>query len=87
MGLNEGIVDSHDIDVAVLNGIAEDDATNTTEAVDSHLCRGHDALWLLYRRSAEVVVGYERDDGRGEKRARGDEGSLTKMDLEKQEEN
>jgi hypothetical protein len=41
----------------VLDGIAEDDATNTTEAVDSHLCRGHDALWLLYRRSAEVVVG------------------------------
>jgi hypothetical protein len=37
VGLNEGVVDSNDLDVAVLDGVAEDDTSNTTEAVDADL--------------------------------------------------
>ncbi len=40
--VNERIIDSYDVDVVVLNGISEDDASNTTEAVDTNLywCHG-----------------------------------------------
>ncbi len=37
VGLNEGVVDSNDIDITVLNGIAEDNAANAAEAVDASL--------------------------------------------------
>ena len=37
LGLNEGIVDSDDLDVIVLNGIAENNATDTAETVDADL--------------------------------------------------
>lgn len=37
LGLNEGIVDSDDLDVIVLNGIAEDNATDAAETVDADL--------------------------------------------------
>jgi hypothetical protein len=40
--LNEGVVDGDNVDVIVLNGIAEDDATDTTEAVDADLDWCHD---------------------------------------------
>lgn len=40
-GLNEGVVDSDNIDVVKLDGIAEDNASNATEAVDSDLCGSH----------------------------------------------
>lgn len=36
-GVNEGVVDSDDIDLAVLNGIAEDDTANAAETVDTSL--------------------------------------------------
>jgi hypothetical protein len=39
--LNEWIVNSDDVDIVVLDGIAEDNATNTTEAIDSDLCWCH----------------------------------------------
>ena len=42
MGFNEGIVDGDDVDVIVLNSIAEDDTTNTAESVDANLGRSHD---------------------------------------------
>lgn len=58
LGVDEGVVDSNNIDIAVLNGIAEDNTSNAAETVDSNLCLGHDGLWLLCRKSAEVVVGY-----------------------------
>ena len=41
MGFNEGIVDGDDVDVVVLNRIAEDDTTDTAESVDANLCRSH----------------------------------------------
>jgi len=40
--VNEGIVDGNDVDIIVLNSIAEDNAANTTEAVDSDLGWSHD---------------------------------------------
>ena len=35
--LNEWVVDSDNVNVLVLNGVTEDNATDTTEAVDSNL--------------------------------------------------
>lgn len=40
--LNEGVIDGDNVDVVVLNGIAEDDTTDTTEAVDADLDWCHD---------------------------------------------
>jgi len=40
LGLNEGVVDSNNVDVVVLDGIAEDNATNATEAVNTNLWNG-----------------------------------------------
>lgn len=37
LGLNEGIVHSDDLDIVVLDSIAEDNAANTTETVDADL--------------------------------------------------
>lgn len=37
MGLDEGVVHGHDLDLGVLSGIAEDNAADTTEPVDSDL--------------------------------------------------
>jgi hypothetical protein len=42
VGFNEGIVDGDDVDVFVLNSIAEDDTTDTAESVDANLSRSHD---------------------------------------------
>jgi len=39
--LNEWIVDSDDLDVVELNGIAEDDTSNASETVDSDLGNSH----------------------------------------------
>jgi hypothetical protein len=44
LGLNEGVVDSNDLDIRVLNGIAEDDTTDTAETVDADLDRSHFCL-------------------------------------------
>ena len=41
VGLNEGIVDGNDLDIGVLDGIAENNAANATEAVDSNLDGSH----------------------------------------------
>lgn len=43
LGLDEGVVDGDNLDVGVLDGVAEDNATDATEAVDSNLgdhCEG-----------------------------------------------
>lgn len=37
MRLNEGVVDSDDLNVGVLDGVAEDDTSNAAEAVDADL--------------------------------------------------
>jgi hypothetical protein len=37
LGLNEGVVDGNDLDIGVLDGIAEDNAADTAEAVDANL--------------------------------------------------
>lgn len=42
--LNEWVVDSDNVNVIVLNGVTEDNATDTTEAVDSNLSLSHDAV-------------------------------------------
>lgn len=46
-GLDEGIVDSDNVNVFVLDGNAEDDTTDTTEAVDSNLGRSHDSVVVI----------------------------------------
>ena len=43
MNLNEGVVDGDNVDVVVLNGIAEDDTADTTETVDANLDGSHDS--------------------------------------------
>jgi hypothetical protein len=70
VGLNEGVVDSNDINLVVLDGIAEDDTTDTTEAVDSHLSLGHDELWLLRSGQVSGGRGGVRDEGEREERGR-----------------
>ena len=40
-GLNEGVVDGNDLDLGVLNSVAEDDTSNSTEAVDADLVGSH----------------------------------------------
>jgi len=47
VGFNEGIVDSDDVDVIVLNGISIDDTTNAAEAVDTDLCWTHGSVKML----------------------------------------
>jgi hypothetical protein len=37
LGLNEGVVDGNDLDIGVLDGIAEDNAADTAEPVDADL--------------------------------------------------
>lgn len=37
LGLNEGIVDSDNVNIVVLDGIAQDNAADTTETVDADL--------------------------------------------------
>lgn len=43
MDLNEGVVDGDNVDVVVLNRIAEDDTADTTETVDTNLDGCHDS--------------------------------------------
>lgn len=42
--LNEGVVDSDDLDVGVLDSVAEDDTADTTETVDADLDGSHFGL-------------------------------------------
>lgn len=42
VGFNERIVDGDDVDIIVLDGIAEDDTTNAAESVDANLGGSHD---------------------------------------------
>jgi hypothetical protein len=68
VGLDEGVVDRDDFNVAMLDGIAEDDATDATEAVDSHLGLGHDEemwLWLLGGRGGQRKSWWGSREGRG----------------------
>jgi hypothetical protein len=37
VGLNEGVVDGNNLDIAVLDGVAEDDTANAAEPVDANL--------------------------------------------------
>lgn len=39
--VDEGIVDGHNLDVVVLDGVAEDDTTNAAETVDANLDGSH----------------------------------------------
>lgn len=41
LDLNEGVVDGDNLDVVVLDGVAEDDATNAAETVDANLDGSH----------------------------------------------
>ena len=47
VGLNERVVDGDDINLAVLNGISEDDATNAAKAVNSNLGDSHDSAGVV----------------------------------------
>jgi hypothetical protein len=44
VGFNERIVDSDDFNVIVLDGISEDDTTNTAETIDANLDGSHDSV-------------------------------------------
>lgn len=41
LGLNEGVVDGDNLNVLVLDGVAEDDTTDAAETVDADLDRSH----------------------------------------------
>ena len=41
MSLNERVVDSDDLDVGVLDSVAEDDTTDAAETVDANLDGSH----------------------------------------------
>ena len=43
MWLNERIVDGDDINIIMLNGISENDTTDTAETVDTNLSGCHDS--------------------------------------------
>jgi hypothetical protein len=43
--LDERIVHGNDVNIIVLDGIAKDNASNTTEAIDSDLCWCHIVFW------------------------------------------
>jgi hypothetical protein len=47
-GVNERVVNGNDLDVGVLNGIAEDDTSNAAEAVDADLYGSHCELICAY---------------------------------------
>jgi hypothetical protein len=51
LGLNEGVVDGNDLDLRMLDGIAEDDTANAAEAVDADL-DSHD---VCVERVSELV--------------------------------
>jgi hypothetical protein len=68
--LNERIVHSNDIDLVVLDGIAEDDSPNATEAIDSDLCWCHICVLLKIR---------PRDDNENQARALDVEKGLVKL--------
>lgn len=59
-GLNEGVVDSNDLDVIVLNGVAEDDTADTAKSVDTDLDDHFDGLFLGSRLKSSLG----RVDGR-----------------------
>jgi len=42
VGFNEWIIDGDDVDIVMLDGIAEDDTTDTAESVNSNLSGSHD---------------------------------------------
>jgi hypothetical protein len=46
MWLDEWIIHGDDVDIVVLNCIAEDNTSNTTEAIDSDLCGCHVSVLL-----------------------------------------
>jgi hypothetical protein len=48
--INERIIDSYDVDVIVLDGISEDNTSDTTEAINADLYWCHD--------SKELSIGY-----------------------------
>jgi hypothetical protein len=60
VGFNEGIVDSDDVDVIVLNGISEDDTTNAAETVDTDLCLTHGSVKMLGGDLVISVAGGDR---------------------------
>lgn len=47
LGLDERIVDSDNLDVGVLNGVAEDDTANAAETVDANLDGSHCELLVI----------------------------------------
>jgi hypothetical protein len=53
VNLNEGVVDGDNVDVVVLNSIAEDDTADTTETVDANLNGSHDSGDVVSRRRGD----------------------------------
>lgn len=55
MRLNERVVDSNNLDVGVLDGVAEDDTADTTETVDADLDGSHfDLSRFCWRKECQM---------------------------------
>lgn len=62
-GLNEGVVDGHDLNIVELDGVAEDDTTNAAESVDANLGDHFDCvLFWLFGRELEWMSGILVED-------------------------
>lgn len=49
MWLNEWIIDGDNVDVVMLNGVSEDDTSNSAETVDTDLDWCHDSVFTRVR--------------------------------------
>jgi hypothetical protein len=74
LGLNEGVVDSNNLDIRVLDRVAEHDTADTAEAIDadldSHLVCGRRANGVSRRNDEDEAVrklGGRIDDCDGQK--------------------
>ena len=71
MGLDEGVVDGNNLDITVLDGVAEDDTANAAEAVDANLdshlvCSGGGEI--RYRQGEWWLGGGRLDEEEGRER-------------------
>lgn len=55
-GLNEGIVDGNDLELGLLESVAEQDTTNSAEAVDSDLDGSHYSCFETVMKSLRVSL-------------------------------
>jgi hypothetical protein len=57
LGLDERVIDSDDLDIAVLDGVAEDDTANSAEAIDANL-DSHYGVWARLSDAQQLAGEY-----------------------------